>query len=132
MTETKGYRAECQTHHLDQDATDDNNRKDIRAHMGQLVVSRKRQLERHAKALSMSPLIFPGNHPPRTHLDRHDRDAPDQRADAEVHERRFGPMGGDDLVDHVGGEDGDKANVAEEGEPGGVVEDLVDRLDFLV
>lgn len=43
------------TYHLDQDTADNNDRKDISAYMGQLVVPSERQFQSHSKSLPDQP-----------------------------------------------------------------------------
>lgn len=125
-----GERAHSAAHHLYEDTADDDHAKDVGAHMRQLVVACKGQLERHAEALPVS--LARTYLPVRTHLDSHDADAADQTADAEVHKGRLRAVSGNDAVNHVCREDADKRDVAQEREAGGVVENLVDGLYFFI
>lgn len=42
------------TYHLNENTTDNDDRKDIGTHMGQLIIPRKGEFERDSKALLMS------------------------------------------------------------------------------
>jgi hypothetical protein len=95
--------------------------------MRQLVVSRKRQLERNAETLDISiclsflplaPALKAGR---ATHLDSHHTDTAHQRANTEIYQRGFGSVGRDYAIDHIGREDCDKGDIAKEGESSGIV-----------
>jgi hypothetical protein len=83
--------------HLRKDTSHNHDNKDICRRMRELVVTRKRHLEREAEC-----------------LDEHDRDGAGCRANGEVDERVLAPILGCDLVDHEDGEDGDEEAIEEE------------------
>lgn len=71
--------------HLNHDAKDDDDAKDVGARVGELVVARERQFQCDPKR-----------------LDGHDRDRTNKRTNGQVDDRVFGAMFRCDLVDHVG------------------------------
>lgn len=84
--------------HLDQDAPNDNNTKEVGAEIRELVLASKRELDGNTKA-----------------LDGHDRDGAHERADREVDHGVGGAVPGHYAEDHKGAEDGNEGNVDEEG-----------------
>lgn len=73
---------------LDHDTADDSGCEQVSGRMGELVVSRKRQLDSYSKPLGKQTkpiisflVISERNIKVRTNLDSHDTDGPDDRAD---------------------------------------------------
>lgn len=121
------------TDHLYENAPDDHDPKHICANVRQLVVARKSQFERDSKALQVpvsAQLSSKGVS--GTHLDSHDRDTADERADREVDHGVLVAIHGDDLVNHVKRKDRDDTQIEEEGGLRGIGQDLIDRLDFFI
>lgn len=101
--------------HLGQNAHRGDEDEDVSAWVGELVASGKSELDGDTDA-----------------LDGHDGNGSDGAADGEVHERVLASVARRDAVDHDNGEDGHEDAVEEEARLDGVVEDLVNRLHFLV
>jgi hypothetical protein len=83
--------------HLRENATDDHNDENVCRRMRELVITRKRHLERQTKC-----------------LDEHDRHRAGRGADGKVDEGVLAAVLGRNLVDHEDREDGNEEAIEEE------------------